>query len=409
MKLIRVAFNLWLDYLTMDRSVFTENSPGRLWEVSVTDSRDWAFIPSPLLSEWKTNDPLPDSWESSTAIWSLLLQAREALARLDGVGRYAQNYNLLLRPLQRREALRSSSLEGTYATPQQLLAFEIEHREPKSSNDPVNAWQEVWNYNRALERALNLLEQRPLSLNLIRDIHKTLLSDVRGSQRDPGNFRRSQVYIGSDRRFIPPPPNEVMPCLYDLEKFIHADKKLEPLILCFVVHYQFETIHPFLDGNGRVGRLLLSLMIYQLCDLNKPWLYLSAFFDRHKDEYINLLFQVSAEGKWKEWIIFCLRGTIEQSKDALSRFDKLLELRNHYMKLLGQAGGDIRLNRLIDHLFESPAITIPQFSKMSGKHYNTARSDIERLASAGILQESDFQKRPKIYFALDILEIAYGD
>ncbi|MCG8367602.1 MAG: Fic family protein, partial [Pseudanabaenales cyanobacterium] len=245
--------------------------------------------------------------------------------------------------------------------------------------------------------------------NLIREIHQTLLSGVRGFQRDPGNFRRSQVHIGSDRRFIPPPPNEVMPCLYDLETFIHKEKNIEPLILCFMVHYQFETIHPFLDGNGRVGRLLLSLMIYEQCKLSRPWLYLSAFFDRYKDEYIDLLFQVSTKGNWRDWIAFCLRGTIEQSKDALRRFDKLLALRSQYMDLLNQAGGNIRLNHLIDHLFESPAITIPQFAEMSGIHYNTARADIERLVSTNILIESDIQARPKIYFASNILEIAYGD
>lgn len=383
----------------MDKGIFTTSAPGRLWEISVEGSRDWAFIPGLL----------PDEWEVSTDLWGLLVQAREELARLDGVGRYMPNYNLLLRPLQRREALRSSSLEGTYATPQQLLLFEIEPREPKSANDPVNSWQEVWNYNRALELALSLLEKRPLSLNLIRAMHQTLLSGVRGSQRDPGNFRRSQVHIGSDRRFIPPPPNEVMPCLDTLEKYIYKEKSIEPLILCFMVHYQFETIHPFLDGNGRVGRLLLSLMIYEQCQLSKPWLYLSAFFDKYKDEYINLLFQVSTKGNWRDWIAFCLRGTIEQSKDALSRFDKLLKLRNQYMELLNQAGGNIRLNRLVEHLFESPAITVSQFAEMCGIQYNTARADIIRLVNASVLSESDIVARPKIYFAPDILEIAYGE
>ncbi len=383
----------------MEKSAFTDSAPGRFFEISVESKKDWAFIP----------DPLPDKWEISADIWDLLAQAREELARLDGVGRYMPNYNLLLRPLQRREALRSSSLEGTYATPQQLLLFEIEPREPKSSSDPVNSWQEVWNYNRALELALNLLEERPLSLNLVREIHRTLLSGVRGFQRDPGNFRRSQVHIGSDRRFVPPPPNEIMSCLYDLETYIHNEKSVNPLILCFLVHYQFETIHPFLDGNGRVGRLLLSLMIYQQCKLTKPWLYLSAFFDKYKDEYINLLFQVSAEGNWNDWIAFCLRGTIEQSKDAIRRFDQLLTLRTQYMDLLNQAGGSIRLNRLIEHLFESPAITISQFAEMCGVQYNTARADIERLVGANILMESDIQARPKIYFASNILEIAYSD
>ena len=345
----------------------------------------------------------------SNEIWDLLAQAREELARLDGVGRNMPNYNLLLRPLQRREALRSSSLEGTYATPEQLLLFEIEPREPKSATDPVNAWQEVWNYGKALELGLRLLVERPLSLNLMRAMHRELLTGVRGSQRDPGNFRRSQVHIGSDRRFIPPPPHELMSCLDDFEKSIHKEKSINPLIFCFMAHYQFEAIHPFLDGNGRVGRLLLSLMIYEQCKLRKPWLYLSAFFDKYKDEYINLLFQISSKGNWNDWIKFCLRGTIEQSKDAVTRFDQLLELRNEYMGLLDRSGGSIRLNRLIEHLFESPAITIPQLATMCNVSYPTARTDIERLVRVGILMESDMVDRPKIYFAPHIVDIAFSD
>jgi Fic family protein len=383
----------------MDQSIFTANAPGQLREISIGVHKDWGFIPNPL----------PDAWEMPTEIFTLLVQAREELARLDGVGKYMPNYNLLLRPLQRREALRSSSLEGTYATPQQLLLFEIDPREPKSTNDPVNAWQEVSNYNKALESALQLLDRRPLSLNLIREMHQTLLSGVRGAQRDPGNFRRSQVHIGSDRRFVPPPPHEVMPCLDKLEKFIHQEKNIDPLIVCFMVHYQFETIHPFLDGNGRVGRLLLSLMIYQQLTLSKPWLYLSAFFDKYKDEYINLLFQVSTTGNWRDWVAFCLRGTISQSKDALNRFDQLLALRSKYMDVLNQTGGNVRLNRLVEYLFESPAVSVAQVAELCEIQYNTARSDIDRLVTAKILVESDITARPKIYFAPDILEIAYGD
>lgn len=337
------------------------------------------------------------------------MEAREALARLDGVGRYMPNYNLLLRPLQRREALRSSSLEGTYATPQQLLLFELEPREPKSPQDPANDWREVWNYNMALELALQTLENRYLSLNLIRNMHSTLLSGVRGSQRDPGNFRRSQVHIGSDRRFIPPPPHEVMPSLDQLEKCIHQETNIDPLIFCFMVHYQFETIHPFLDGNGRVGRLLLALMIYQKCKLNKPWLYLSAFFDRYKDEYIDDLYRVSTRGDWSNWIAFCLRGTIEQSKDALNRFDQLLTLRNQYTETLAETGGNVRLNRLLEYLFESPAVTVAQVAEMCGTQYNTARSDINRFIDVNILVESDISARPKIYFAPRIMDIAYRD
>jgi len=200
-----------------------------------------------------------------------------------------------------------------------------------------------------------------------------------------------------------------MPCLDWLEKFIHQDHEIDPLIFCFMVHYQFETIHPFLDGNGRVGRLLLSLMIYQNCKLNKPWTYLSSFFDKYKDEYIEGLYRVSTRNDWLNWITFCLRGTIEQSKDALYRFEQLLTLRSQYMESLSQAGGNVRLNKLIDHLFESPSISVPQVASIFKVNYNTARSDVDRLVNAQIVVESDILERPRIYFAPRILEIAYGD
>jgi Fic family protein len=383
----------------MDRALFTPDGPGQVREIIVEGTKDWAFIP----------DLLPEKWDLPAEIWPLLVEAREALAKLDGVGRYMPTYNLLLRPLQRREALRSSSLEGTYATPQQLLLFEIDPREPKSSNDPVNDWQEVSNYSKALELGLHLLEEIPVSLRLIKRIHEELLAGVRGHDRDPGNFRRNQVHIGSNRRFVPVPPNELMTCLDSLEKAIHKNSQIDPLIFCFMVHYQFETIHPFLDGNGRVGRLLLSLMIYKNCQLSRPWLYLSAFFDRYKDEYIDYLFQVSSRGNWKDWIAFCLKATIAQSKDALNRFDKMLNLRTQYMDLLSKRGGNIRLNQLIDHLFESPIISVPQLSSMCNISYPTARADIDRLVNAGILVESQIQVRPIVYFAVNIIDIAFGD
>jgi Fic family protein len=218
------------------------------------------------------------------------------------------------------------------------------------------------------------------------------------------------VHIGAERRFVPPPPHEVMPCLYQLETYIHRETVVvDPLILCFMVHYQFETIHPFLDGNGRLGRLLLSLMIFQRFKLSQPWLYLSAFFEKHKDDYINLLFEVSAKGNWQDWISFCLHGTVVQSKDALARFDRLLALRRQYTDTLSQGGGSLRLSRLVERLFESPAITIPQFAEMCQISYNTAQTDIKKLVDGKILTESDIQERPKIYFASEILRIAFDD
>ncbi len=383
----------------MDKTRFTENALGQLVKISIQDHMDWAFIPKPL----------PARWNIPGEIWPLLAQAREELARLDGVGRHMPNYELLLKPLQHREALRSSSLEGTYATPEQLLLYEIDPKEPKSQQDPVNAWREVSNYGSALRVGQELLHTIPVSLRLVKKLHYQLLSGVRGFYRDPGNFRRTQVHIGSDRRFVPPPPLEATRCLHELELYIHASHDIDPLIFCFMVHYQFETIHPFLDGNGRVGRLLLSLMIYQWCGLTSPWLYLSAFFDRYKEEYIRYLFQVSTEGNWTSWLSYCLRATIFQAKDAIKRFDKLVLLRDTYLKTVSERGWSIRLHSVIEKLFEFPLITIPQIAKMFDISYPTARNDVENLCNADILIKTKEQYRPKIFIAPHIFEAAYRD
>ncbi|MFG6098692.1 Fic family protein [Leptothoe sp. ISB3NOV94-8A] len=319
-----------------------------------------------------------------------------------------KNYELLLQPLQRREALRSSSLEGTYTTAKQLLLFEIDPKQPTSAQDPLSASQEVANYNRALDLGFAAIEKGwPISRNLIRQMHQILLEGVRGSHKEPGRFRRIQVHIGSTKRYIPPPVYEVDPCLKVLETQIQISPKIQPLLFCFMVHYQFEAIHPFTDGHGRVGRLLLSLMIYQLCGLSKPWLYLSAFFDKYKDEYTSLLFQVSSQGNWLAWLDFCLRGTIEQAKDSVIRFEALLKLRDEYMALLDEQGVSIRLNKVIEHLFKAPVISVPYHANMCDVAYNTARQDIDRLVQVGILTESENNKRPKYFFALGVIDIIF--
>jgi len=384
----------------MDKSLFTDKAIGKLVKIHVHGQEDWAFIPAPLPENWR----IPDS------IWPLLMQAREEMARLDGIGRHMPNYELLLKPLQHREALKSSSLEGTYATPEQLLLFEIDQRQPKSQRDPVNAWREVLNYNDALRLGQKLLNDIPVSLRLIKELHRELLSGVRGHERSPGNFRKSQVHIGSDRRFIPPPFQEALKCLNELEKYIHGTRDMDPLVFCFMVHYQFETIHPFLDGNGRVGRLLLSLMIYKWCKLTNPWLYLSAFFDRYKDEYIQNLFDVSTKGTWEKWITYCLRATINQAKDAVRRFDRLVNLKEKYQQSVTDHGGNIRLHRIIDKLFEVPIITIPQTKELLKVSYPTARNDIQKLISSDMLvTASEIDKLPKVFVAPEIMEAAYSD
>lgn len=384
----------------MDKSLFNSNSLGKLTRINIHDTTDYAFIP----------DALSPDWQMPNHLWPILAKAKEELARLDGVGRHMPNYELFLRPLQQREALKSSSLEGTYATPEQLLLFEIEPREPKSSKDPVNSWKEVSNYSQALRTGQDLLADLPISLRLIKELHKELLRGVRGENKNPGNFRRTQVHIGSDRRFIPPPPINVMDCLNDLELYIHKDKNIDPLIAAFMVHYQFETIHPFMDGNGRVGRLLLSLMIFQYCNLKSPWLYLSAFFERYKDEYIKNLFNVSSKGSWDDWLAFCLRATVYQAKDAIKRCDQLLLLKEEYSNLLIKEKENVRLNKLIEMLFEYPVFTIPQVSRWLNVTYPTARNDVMKLIKLKLIIKSDLTHgQSKFYLAPKILNIAYTE
>lgn len=383
----------------MEKDLFTDKTLGDLVRIKIQDESDWAFNPSSL----------PNEWETPAELWPMLAEAREELARLDGIGRHMPNYAFLLRPLQHREALKSSSLEGIYATPVQLLLFEIDPKEPKTQYDQTNAWKEVSNYNKALRLGQRLLDEIPVSLRLFRALHRELLTGVRGHHRDPGNFRKTQVHIGSDRRFIPPPASEMVKNLNNLEEYIHKDNTIDPLIFCFMVHYQFETIHPFLDGNGRVGRLLLSLMIYQWCKLTSPWLYLSAFFDKYKDEYINNLFNVSAKGDWKNWIAYCLRATLYQAKDAIRRFDKLVSLKEKYSQLVFQCGGNIRLHTLIESLFEAPMVTAPQLAKKFNISYPTAKNCIGTLINLKILIKTDLVKRPVAYIAPEIINIAYQD
>jgi Fic family protein len=223
-------------------------SPGALVPIW---GNEWAFVP----------DPLPPSWEFPLSLWPLLAEAKSKVALLEGVGRTLPNPAILLKPLAQREAIQSSRIEGTYATPKELLLFEME-REAKPGEEKISDQQEVFNYRRALDHAMS--SDLPLSLRLIREMHSILLEGVRGKDKRPGEFRRVPVAIGTDHRFVPPPPDQPTPCLNALEKYLNTKASAyDPLIDCLLSHYQFETIHPFMDGNGRVGRLLFIAMIQQ--------------------------------------------------------------------------------------------------------------------------------------------------
>ncbi len=378
--------------------MFGDSKTGKLVEISAgARGKDYAFIP---------ND-LPPTSGFPSQLWPLLAEAKEALGRLDGIGQTIPAPQLLLRPLQKREALRSSSLEGTYATPEQLLLYEMDPREPTSEKDQANEWREVSNYGHALTEGCELLDEMPICLRVIRAMHRTLLSGVRGRDKSPGEFRRCQVHIGSDRRYIPPPPQELNRCLDAFEKHLHDDDpRFDPLVRCYIAHYQFEAIHPFVDGNGRVGRLLLALMTYKWCGHSMPWLYMSEFFERYKDEYVDFLFRVSTEGDWEHWLEFCLRGTIEQANNSAKRCERLGRLQKDYDNRI--MGGSKRDHAIVARLFENPILTIPHIQYQHDITYPTAKSDVYRLVGLGILAELG-SSRPKTFYAPEILAIAYEE
>jgi len=379
----------------MDESRFTSRKSGQLVPIKIQQVSESAFIP----------DPLPPKWEFPNSLWPKLANAKEALGRLDGIGRTLANPHLLLSPLRRLEAITSSRLEGTYATAQQLFLFELDPKEPKSKTDQVNAWKEVSNYNYALSHGDRLLKNMPFCLRLAKELHSTLLSGVRGRRSNPGEFRQHQVAIGSDRRLIPPPITHLADCLDRFERYMNSDDtRFDPLVKAFLVHYQFEAIHPFGDGNGRIGRVLLSLMIAKWCKHEMPLLYMSAFFERYKDEYIDNLFRISTEGAWEKWIDFCLTGTIRQAKDAISRCDRLNSLKETMPKRL-QAGSP-RTHQIIQDLFDSPYLRVRDICKRFNIVYQTARSDLDKLVEAGILRELE-DLRPRTYYSPEILSIAY--
>lgn len=353
---------------------FSEGASGSLVQAG-GGNVEYAFLP----------DPLPPAWEWPEHLWPLLRDAHIALASLDGVGRYLPNPDLLLHPLQQREAQQSSRLEGTYTDPEQQMLFQLDPTAPDSEEDPRNEFKEVYNYKRALQ--LQDSTDLPLSLRLIRRLHEVLMEDVRGADRQPGQFRQVQNLIGKPPRYVPPPPNRLEQCLDEFEHHIHAEHGFDPLVEAFLLHYQLEAIHPFRDGNGRVGRLLLSIMIADWCDLSHQWLYMSAFFNRHGDEYIDRLYAVSADADWEGWIEFCLNGVIEQAEDTEDRCDRLVELNSEFHNRVEAIGGSHRLGMIVDDLFNQPVVQITTIRDRYDVHYNTAKADVEKLFEAGILAE----------------------
>lgn len=382
----------------MNTEIFTENRSGELRRYGnpLTKKGDWLFIPNEL----------PPSWEFPASLWPLLVEAREALGTLNGIGQTLPSPELLLRPLQTREAITSSKIEGTYVTPQQLLLYELDPIEPNDPQEKSADWREVLNYSDALQQGCSMLQQYPIATRLMLAMHATLMSGVRGEDKSPGQYRRIQVQLGAVGRYVPPPQNEISRLMGNLETFINADEIYDPLVRCYLVHYQFEAIHPFVDGNGRVGRALLALMIYHLMNHSMPWLYMSAFFERHKEEYADNLLRISTHGDWGRWLEFCLTGTLIQARDAIMRCNLFRKQRTIYQDKLKLPTP--RSHRIVDQLFQSPVVTIPSLKMGFNVTYHTARKDVEYLVEMGILAEIP-DSYPRSFYAPELMRIAYSD
>lgn len=366
---------------------------GRYIPASTAGESFQAFVPDPL--------PPDPPIELTDADHDLLEKANRALGRLDGVATLLPEVSLFLYFYVRKEAVLSSQIEGTQSSFSDLLLHE-EHLAPGVPLDDV---QEVSSYVAALHHGLKRLRQDdfPLSLRLIREMHEVLLATGRGSDKTPGQFRRSQNWLGGTRpgnaRFVPPPPDQVVECMANLEQFLHDQPHRTPvLIKAALAHVQFETIHPFLDGNGRLGRLLITLILCAEGALAQPLLYLSLFFKQHRQEYYDRLDAVRLKGDWLGWLRFFLEGveqTAQQAAYTASRILKLFDDDRHQVEQLGRRAGSA--HRVLDMLRRHPITTIPISVGQLNLTAPTVRSAIESLESIGIVREITGKQRDRIY------------
>ncbi len=385
----------------MDPKAYRDTNTGRVIRVGQGQAAYWAFVPNPLPPR------LAIDWELA----SLNARAERAVGELAGLGRMLPNPNLFISPFLRREAVLSSRIEGTRSDLKDLYIYEgaqlpLPGMAPRpSENADV---REVHNYVRALEYGLEQLTHSPVNFWLIRGMHSMLLQGVRGEAFTPGEIRARQNWIGGDTIntaiFVPPPVIELQPAIDALERYFYLEDDYPPLARLAFIHYQFEALHPFSDGNGRIGRLMLSLLLVGWKLLPIPLLHLSAYFEENRQAYYDSLLAISQRGAWREWLDFFLKGLISQSEDTIDRIKRLQDLQRHWHEILQTARASGSALRLADYLFESPLITIPRAQRALGmKSYRGARQVVEKLVKLGLLMPLDDRSYGKSYLASEIL------
>jgi len=342
----------------------------------------------------------------------LLSQADRALGRLDGSIQTLPHPDLFVFMYVRKEAVLSSQIEGTQSSLQDVLAAEARILDPVRPRDV----DEVVNYVRAMNHGLERLKNLPVSVRLIREIHAELVQGVRGSHLTPGEIRTSHNWIGpggcslAETSYVPHPPHEVARHLGELELFLHSDTPLPMLIRIGLAHAQFETIHPFLDGNGRVGRLLITFLLCEQEILLKPVLYLSHYFKRRRQEYYDRLQAVRDQGAWEDWLMFFLRGVIEVSRQATETARRILSLREAHRSAITDAFGRAAGNghRVLEHLYEHPIVSVNEVQVLTGTTYSAANTLVAKFVGSGILQEITGQARNRRFMYRSYIDL-FGD
>ncbi|GIV08730.1 MAG: cell filamentation protein Fic [Fimbriimonadales bacterium] len=389
----------------MEKSQFSVAAWGRLEQRGQGKASYWAFIPNPL----------PPPFQYDAMLINALSEADRALGELAGLGRTLANPYLLARPLIAREAVMSSRIEGTQADLFDLYAYEAAL--PALPGFAIaNDTREVYQYVQAMEYGLQRLQELPMSLRLIQEIHRVLLQGVRGGYAAPGEFRTTQNWIGapgctlSEARYVPPPPDAMRNCLYSFETYLHQPDEHPPLVRLAWIHYQFEAIHPFIDGNGRTGRLLIVLLMIDWNLLPTPLLYLSEYFERHRGAYYDLLQAVSERGAWREWTRFFLQGVHEQAQKAVRTLRKLQDLHARWKQILATAGIRSAVASVaLDMLMERPVVTPKDIEKRAGCTAVGARRALQELEQAGIIAVQGTRRPRLVYYAPEVMTILHSD
>jgi len=357
----------------------------------------WAFLPAPL----------PPDLDWSPALLTALSDAERELAKLTTVAGNFPFPRLLIQPFIRREAVLSSRIEGTRASLTDLYNYESAQMSFLEQDDDV---REVHNYVLVLDYGLERLQTLPVSQRLIRELHARLMEGARGGQFTPGEFRKTQNWIGAagstieTATYVPPPVDEMKNALGAMEAFIHADTELPALVRAGLIHYQFEAIHPFLDGNGRVGRLLIMLLLQEWGVLSQPLLNLSAYFEHYRQEYYDHLLAVSQHGKWEEWLRFFLRGVSAQAQDSIFRMTRLQGIRTRYEELVQADNNPQRMSAVIDFLFSRPILTLRQLETALDIPYMAAKRYVDKLVEAGVLKETTGHARNRVFMAHEVFQ-----